>query len=312
MKLKTNRFRQKRILYIVEAMGGGVFTYMVELLNQLVNEYDVYLAYATRKQTPKDYREYFDSRIHLIEVKHFVREINPIKDSLAGIELKKIANSINPEVIHLHSSKAGAIGRIVFNGKKIPLFYTPHGYSFLISNNTWLKRALFRWFEVLLGNRVCQTVACSQGEYRESLQVTKQAIFISNGVDIKKLDDLPYQGGEKEKQTLTIFTSGRICGQKNPVLFNEIAMRFPHIKFLWIGTGEYITKLTSNNIQITGWITRNEVLSLASDADIFLLPSLWEGLPMALLEAMYLKKICLVSDVSGNNDVIKDGINGFL
>lgn len=44
----------------------------------------------------------------------------------------------------------------------------------------------------------------------------------------------------------------------------------------------------------------------------FILPSLWEGLPISLLEAMYLKKICLVSDVIGNRDVIKNGINGLI
>lgn len=43
---------KKKILYVVEAMGGGVFTYIVELANALSDEYEVYIAYATRKQTP--------------------------------------------------------------------------------------------------------------------------------------------------------------------------------------------------------------------------------------------------------------------
>ena len=48
------------------------------------------------------------------------------------------------------------------------------------------------------------------------------------------------------------------------------------------------------------------------NADVFLLPSLWEGLPISLLEAMYMKKLCIVSDVIGNRDVIKNGQNGFV
>ena len=68
---------KKKILYIVEAMGGGVFTYIVDLANELVNKYDMYIAYAVRKQTPKNYKDYFDKRIHLIEVKNFGRAINP-------------------------------------------------------------------------------------------------------------------------------------------------------------------------------------------------------------------------------------------
>ena len=49
---------KKKILYIVEAMGGGVFTYIVDLANELVNKYDMYIAYAVRKQTPKNYKDY--------------------------------------------------------------------------------------------------------------------------------------------------------------------------------------------------------------------------------------------------------------
>ena len=53
---------KKKILYIVEAMGGGVFTYIVDLANELVNKYDMYIAYAVRKQTPKNYKDYRDGR----------------------------------------------------------------------------------------------------------------------------------------------------------------------------------------------------------------------------------------------------------
>ena len=117
---------KKKILYIVEAMGGGVFTYIVDLANELVDTYDMYIAYAVRKQTPSNYKDYFDKRIHLIEVKNFARAINATKDIAAFFEIRKIANEVKPDIIHLHSSKAGALGRFAFNGKKIPLFYTPH------------------------------------------------------------------------------------------------------------------------------------------------------------------------------------------
>lgn len=53
---------KKKILYIVEAMGGGVFTYIVDLANELVDTYDMYIAYAVRKQTPSNYKEYTYNR----------------------------------------------------------------------------------------------------------------------------------------------------------------------------------------------------------------------------------------------------------
>ena len=87
---------KKKILYIVEAMGGGVFTYIVDLANELVNSYDMYIAYAVRKQTPQNYKDYFDKRIHLIEVKNFGRVIDPAKDIAAFFEVKKIEAKIKP------------------------------------------------------------------------------------------------------------------------------------------------------------------------------------------------------------------------
>lgn len=71
---------KKRILFIVEAMGGGVFTYTVDLANELSKTYNMYVAYAERPQTPVDFKEYFDPAVELIEVKNFSREINPIMD----------------------------------------------------------------------------------------------------------------------------------------------------------------------------------------------------------------------------------------
>ena len=167
---------KKKILYIVEAMGGGVFTYIVDLANELVNKYDMYIAYAVRKQTPKNYKDYFDKRIHLIEVKNFRRAIDPMKDIAAFFEVKKIAAEIKPDIIHLHSSKAGAIGRMAFNGK-IPMFYTPHGYSFLMENYKPMKRRMFKLIESVCAKRNCTTISCSVGEH---IQVSKLKLMRAN------------------------------------------------------------------------------------------------------------------------------------
>ena len=82
-------------------MGGGVFTYIVDLANELVNKYDMYIAYAVRKQTPKNYKDYFDKRIHLIQVTTLGRAINHTTDIAAFFEVKKIAAEVKPDVIHL-------------------------------------------------------------------------------------------------------------------------------------------------------------------------------------------------------------------
>ena len=301
---------KKRILYIVEAMGGGVFTYIVDLANELVNKYDMYIAYAVRKQTPKNYKDYFDKRIHLIEVKNFGRAINPTKDIAAFFELKKIAAEVKPDVIHLHSSKAGAIGRVAFDGK-IPMFYTPHGYSFLMENCNPTKRRVFKLIESVCAKRNCTTISCSVGEHQETLKITKNAAYVNNGINMEELQEIVDQT-EKVTHPFTVFTLGRICYQKNPTLFNEIAESLPDVKFVWIGDGELRDQLTSENIEITGWADRSTAIRYAVNADVFLLPSRWEGLPISLLESMYMKKACVASNVIGNRDVIHNGENGFV
>lgn len=302
---------KKKILYITEAMGGGVFTYLVGLSNELINNYDIYIAYSTRSQTPSNYREYFDSRIHLIKVENFVRSINPIRDICALREIKKIANEIKPDIIHLHSSKAGVLGRIGFSGKKYKLFYTPHGYSFLMRDCNSIKRMFYKSIEFLMAKSNCITISCSKGEHSETLELTNRAKYVNNGIDTKELDELISTSYKKNDEKV-VFTSGRICYQKNPCLFNEIALSMPNVTFIWIGDGEMRNELTAPNIKITGWVDRRTVIKEALKGDVFLLTSLWEGLPISLLESMYMEKLCVVSDVIGNHDVIENGVNGYV
>lgn len=302
---------KKKILYVVEAMGGGVFTYIVDLANELVNEFDMYIAYAVRPQTPANYKDYFDKRVHLIEVKSFCREIKPAQELKAIKEVKKIAEEVKPDIIHLHSSKAGVIGRIAFNGKDIPLFYTPHGYSFLMQNYKPVKRMMFKAIETVMAKRNCTTISCSPGEHEETLKLTKRAVYVNNAINVNELEK-QLAKVEKVDHLLTVFTLGRISYQKNPSLFNSIAEAMPDIRFLWIGDGGLRDELKSKNIEITGWVERQKALELSMNADVFLLTSLWEGLPISLLEAMYMKKLCVVSNVIGNRDVIHNGDNGYV
>ena len=309
---------RKRLLFVVEAMGGGVFTYIVSLANRLVESYDVYLAYAVRPQTPEDFRDFFDSRVHLIEVKDFVRQISPRQDLRALRELVRIGREVRPDVIHLHSSKAGVLGRLAYWRAGVPLFYTPHGYSFLMRRASAPKRAFYRLLELAMARVRCTTIACSKGELDEALSLSKRALLVNNGIDPEEIDACLEQApGEKDGALLgqgayAVFTIGRICDQKNPELFNQIALSLPDLRFLWIGDGELRDALTAPNVEITGWLSRREVLRRADQADCFLLPSLWEGLPISLLEAMYLGKPCVVSNVAGNRDVIRNGENGFV
>lgn len=307
---------KRKILFIVESMGGGVFTYIVSLANELAEHFEMYVAYGIRKQTPADYQNYFDKRVHLIKVKNFQRSISPASDTRAFLEIRQIAKEVKPDVIHLHSSKAGVLGRVAFwhfktDGRLVPLFYTPHGYSFLMKNLGAAKCFFYQLIEKFCGKSRCTSISCSEGEHQETLKLTKHAVYVYNGIDLEQLEN-SFGASKIKAHPFTVFTLGRICYQKCPSLFNEIVEAMPDVRFLWIGDGALRNVLTAPNIEITGWLDRKAALTKSMDADVFILTSLWEGLPISLLEAMYLKKPCVVSDVIGNHDVIHQGINGFV
>ena len=306
---------KKKVLHIVEAFGGGVFTILVDLLNGLSQKYEIVVAYSLRTQTPENFKKYFNKNIKFIKIANFTRKIDLKKDIKALKEIRKIVKEEKPDIVHLHSSKAGILGRIGIHDKSIKMFYNPHGFSFLKLDDSKIKRFIYRAIEkgAAIINHKCTIVGCSEGEYEEAKKLNKNSICINNGINITKLNE--ETKGLKERKidydNLKICTVGRIGYQKNPSMFNEIAKKLPNFQFTWIGDGELRDKLTAHNIIITGWKERKEVLEYLNNNDVFLLTSLWEGLPVSLLEAMYMKKICIVSNVIGNKDVI-DNTNGYV
>lgn len=302
---------KKKILYVVEAMGGGVFTHLVTLANGLCDEFDITLAYGLRNETPTELSKHFDPRVKLVRIKNFTREIRFCKDQKAAKELKKLIKELQPDIVHLHSSKAGALGRLRFRGTHYKLFYTPHGYSFLMEDINSFKRHSYKNIERLFGKKDCLTVACGKGEWLVSQTVTKNTTYINNGINTKEIDQI-LAGETTDHDEFTVCTLGRMGYQKNPALFNELATRLPDVKFVWVGDGELKDELTSPNITKVGWVSREESLRILNKSDVFVLTSRWEGLPMSLIEAMYIKKPCVVSDVLGNAEMVVNDITGYI
>jgi len=303
-----------KILHIVEAFASGVLSFLQDITQWQVQDNEVYIAWGARPLTPSNVAELFPPEVHFIQVKSFHGALWSVLNPGAYCSVRKIYQEVSPDLVHLHSSAAGFVGRAVLLGSKTPVLYTPHGYAFLPGNGNVVKRGGYHVAEWLMARlSKATTVACSKGEYDEAQRLSQRCTYVSNGINVDKL--APYvkdDAGAATDGPLKICTSGRILKQKNPAMFNEIASALPEYEFIWIGGGELQGELTAPNIKVTGWVSREESLDLLLSADVFLLPSLWEGLPIALLEAMYVKKVCVVSDVIGNRDVIRHGENGFV
>lgn len=302
----------KKILMVCEAFGGGVFTYVSQLCIDMVDTFDAYLAYSLRPQTPKNYKEFLDERVHLIEMKNVgVKGLTNLKSDIAAIkELRQIEKEIQPDVIHLHSSVAGGLGRLAYKGKNNIVVYTPHGYAHILMGSG--KKSLFyKTAEKIIGNRAI-TLTCCASENEEAKKFSKNTAYIETGVNLAELS-ASLDGIEPIKSDkFTVFTLGRACVQKQPQLFNRIAELVPEARFVWIGSGELENELTAPNMEVTGWKPRKEALAMAKGADVFILCSLGEAIAMSLVENMYIKKLVLVSNTMGNKSVIQDGVNGYV
>ena len=302
----------KKILMVCEAFGGGVFTYVSQLCNDMVDSFEVYLAYSLRPQTPKNYIEFLDKNVRLIEMKNVgVKGLTSIKNDISAIkELRDIEQSVKPDIIHLHSSVAGGLGRIAFSGKNNTILYTPHGYAHILMG-PGRKSFLYKMAEKILGNRAI-TVTCCESEDEEAKKFSRKTAYVETGINLADLSGFLDGIKPVENDKFTVFTLGRACTQKQPALFNRIAELVPEARFIWIGNGELENELTASNMEVTGWKPRKEALAMAKGADAFILCSLGEAIAMSLIENMYMKKLVLVSNTMGNKSVINDGVNGYV
>lgn len=298
---------QRIILHIVETLETGVRSFLIDLTKRQVEYYNVYILFGLRNGDVERVKQGFDNRVNFIFTPHLRGVLRSVMNPKSYITIRKIYNKIHPDIVHLHSSAAGFIGRFALPCNIANVIYTPHCFSFLKKDVSKIVSKTFYLCEKIAAKRKCLIVACGKGEFEFAKKLTSKCVLVNNGIDISKLDDI-----NEVNIAPIIVTTARITFQKNPYLFNEIANSLPQYKFIWIGDGELRNVLTAPNIEVTGWKTRDEVIDMIKKTSVFLFPSLWEGLSISLLEAMYYKKVCVVSNSIGNADVIENNVNGFV
>ena len=305
-----------KVVHIVEALGGGIYSYFINLTQVLAPHpnIDLTVIYSDNRQeiNANKIAKDFHPDTTLIKVA-MLREISPVADYNSFKDLRSELKKLKPDVLHLHSSKAGILGRLAFLAAfkfNTRLYYTPHGYSFLRKDISGLKRFAFFTIEFLsqklTGGKI---VACGDTELKYSKKIGP-SILVRNGISFK--NTLQHET-LKSDRIQNIVTLGRITYARNPSLFNTIALQNPDLNFIWIGDGELKHLITAPNIQVTGWFEdRNVALSTLSKADVYLQTSLWEGLPIALLEAAAQKIPIVATAIIGNRDIIVNGKTGIL
>jgi len=298
------------IAHIIESAGGSAEFVLYTLQYQKLHNHYVIAgerAFKFFKIAKNENR--LPSNVEIIEW-NVSKDVSPVKDLKAFFQLKRILNEIKPDAIHATSSKAGMLVRLAcFMGNTKKVFYSPQGAPFLRLDVSPLKRKFFLYFERVAHFFSGNIVACSRSEAEAYINNGMNATYISNGTNIFETNLI-----SNDSSKIIIATVGRVTNQKNPELFNNVAkqlINYKNIQFLWIGGGEHEDKLTSTNIEITGWKSRLEIDDIVKKVDIYISTALWEGLPFAVLEAMNLNKPLLLYPCVGNIDLIENNLNGY-
>jgi glycosyltransferase involved in cell wall biosynthesis len=251
------------------------------------------------------------------------REIDPVRDGAAAIRLRRLVASSDPDVLHLHSSKAGALGRVAAFGRNRHdpvIVYSPHAYAFLTQAGLlnrlgyWCaERALLRWTDCV--------VAVSKSEERAAAQLggDGRVVVIPNGVDVTRIASRPAKDCPGR---LRIGWLGRMTRQKRPEAAIKVSgvlsnLGINHQLLLGGGGPEYgqILRMArqasvEDRVRVLGHVLDTD--AFYGEIDVLLMTSQSEGLPYAGLDAMAHGIPIVGFDVPGVRDLVEDGVTGLL
>ncbi|CAK0760518.1 Glycosyltransferase involved in cell wall bisynthesis [Gammaproteobacteria bacterium] len=304
------------VLHVVESFSSGTLQAVRMLCWAIARETVCYVLHGDRGEGSCGKPEGFPPEVSFIPWS-VGREIAPLLDYQALVALKKTVSKIQPDVIHAHSSKAGALVRIAFPFGKIPILYSPHGYSFLRRDLKNYVRGFYWCIEWMLGWVPQVTVACGFAEYGYARSLSNQTLCLHNVIDRSTINKILNNRETKNPKTkdLLVGTAGGIRPQKNFPLFCEVASACngSGIRFLWIGGGEIPPSVSvPDNLEITGWVDHFTALSRLATCDVYMQTSLWEGLSIAVIEGMALGLPVLANPAPGNVELVFNDKNGYL
>lgn len=243
-------------------------------------------------------------------------------------KVKKLMIKERIELVHVHGSRANSNILWAARSLKIPVIYTVHGWSFH-QDQHFLVRNLRVMGEKYLTSRTTMNISVSESNKQSGRQFIKgfDSVVVNNGIDQARFDpSRPYKDIRREfgipaNKVLVLFLA-RFTAHKQPLAlikaFTGAVKRNKQLHLMMVGDGDQKQEAiglinkegTGDHITLVPF--RLDVPDIIACADIYVLPSLWEGLPIALLEAMAMGKAVIGTKVDGTSEVIQDRENGLL
>ncbi|MFE5025539.1 glycosyltransferase [Streptomyces sp. NPDC056656] len=223
--------------------------------------------------------------------------------------LARLVAQARPTLVHAHSAKAGLVARLAVRGR-VPTVFQPHAWSFEAVDGATARLAL-AWER--RGARWASRVVCVSEAERatgERAGITARWDVIPNGVDLTRFVPAP-EPREATADPLVVCV-GRICRQKGQdVLVRAwplVQERFPRARLVLVGDGPDMPALRRQATASVRFVGADDPVPWYRQADLVVLPSRWEGMALAPLEAMACGRPVVVTDVDGARESLPAGL----
>lgn len=308
-----------RVLHVAETLPGGIATYLREVLGAQIAQGGQEI----RVLAPQDQLDHL-AGLPAATLWGYARSGRNLRSLLAlARALRRQVKAFRPQIVHLHSSFAGAVGRCL--RPTLPgdarWVYCPHGWAFSRDDHAPARLA-YVWAERLLARRADAWVAVSRHELDTAIAhgiAAEHAQWIGNGVaDTQALTVAPAAGFEGDAVNLLFV--GRHDRQKGlDLLLAAMAqLKERPLRLHVVGSGvvnaagEAARNMALPNVRWLGWQSGADLLACYRACDALVMPSRWEGFGLAAIEAMREGKPVLAARCGALGEIVEDGVTGRL
>ena len=275
----------------------------------------------------------FKGKLEALDIKciniDFSRNMLKLKKHYSSYRKVKNLQNENYDIVHCHTPIASAITRIAFRNTVCKMIYTAHGFHFFKGNNG-VKNSIFKYIEKKLASYTDILITINKEDYlaAKSFKLRKNGFvkYVPGvGIDLEKIDAITGDKLELCKElnitgdATLILSVGELSKRKNHIVMIQALTQLPeNVHYLLCGIGSMQDELMNiceklkiqNRVHFLGY--RTNVIYIMKSCDIFAFPSLQEGLPVALMEAMACGMPCVASKIRGNIDLIINEENGII
>ncbi len=260
-----------------------------------------------------------ERNIPVITLRHMQRSISPINEIRALFELRRQLRALAPDLVSTHTAKAGVLGRIAAASLRLPVMFTAHGWTFT-DGISRLKATVWRTIEQMVGRLAGRIVTVSEFDRRLALQARIAApdriIAIHNGMPDVGPELIADAGSEAPKLVMV----ARFEEQKDhrTLLLALATLKAKPWSLSLVGGGPLEAPMKAlcaeldlqDRVEFLG--PRSDVAQLLANAQVFVLCTLWEGLPRSIIEAMRAGLPVMATDVAGIPELVEVGATGLL